>query len=137
MKRILAAAILALGLHTRPARAEKIPYANPTSYRPPPSVGQGQRGRPEKTTVDAPNASCSSSHYAPATTTRSCPRRSRLRDPRPENGAFDTTVTVDIEQLMPENLSKYDVLVLNNNCSKGPRRNLFLDELETNPSTPT
>ena len=50
-----------------------------------------------------------------------------------KTGAFEVTVTVDIEQLVPENLAKYDVLVLNNNCSKGPRRNLFLDELEGNP----
>ncbi len=34
--------------------------------------------------------------------------------------------------MIPEHLEPYDVLVLNNNCSVGPRRNLFLDELETN-----
>jgi len=45
--------------------------------------------------------------------------------------AFDTTVTVDIESLAPKSLATYDVLVLNNNCSKGKRRNLFLDVLET------
>ncbi|MEA3226166.1 MAG: ThuA domain-containing protein [Planctomycetota bacterium] len=50
-----------------------------------------------------------------------------------KSGAFRTTVTVDIEDLVPEKLAAYDVLVLNNNCSKGPRRNLFLDELESNP----
>jgi uncharacterized protein len=50
-----------------------------------------------------------------------------------KSGAFETTVTYDIEDLAPESLAKYDVLVLNNNCSKGPRRNLFLDELERNP----
>ncbi len=31
---------------------------------------------------------------------------------------------------MPDKLAGYDVLVLNNNCSVGPRRNLFLDVLE-------
>ena len=50
-----------------------------------------------------------------------------------KTGAFETTVTVDIERLMPKSLAEFDVLVLNNNCSKGPRRNLFLDELESNP----
>ena len=34
--------------------------------------------------------------------------------------------------LAPEKLASYDVLVLNNNCSTGPRRNC-LDELERNP----
>jgi type 1 glutamine amidotransferase len=50
-----------------------------------------------------------------------------------KTGAFETTVTVDIEDLAPGNLAGYDALVLNNNCSVGPRRNLFLDELESNP----
>ncbi len=49
-----------------------------------------------------------------------------------KSGAFDATVTEDIEALMPNSLAAYDVLVLNNNCSKGSRRNLFLDELERN-----
>ena len=31
---------------------------------------------------------------------------------------------------MPDKLAGYDVLVLNNNCSVSPRRNLFLDVLE-------
>lgn len=47
-----------------------------------------------------------------------------------KSGAFDATVTVDIEDLTPARLAPYDLLVLNNNCSKGPRRNLFLDVLE-------
>jgi len=50
-----------------------------------------------------------------------------------KSGTFDATRTVDIEDLMPQRLACYDVLVLNNNCSIGPRRNLFLDELERNP----
>jgi len=49
------------------------------------------------------------------------------------SGAFEATVSVDIEDLGQESLAKYDALVLNNNCSAGPRRNLFLDELESNP----
>lgn len=36
-----------------------------------------------------------------------------------KSGAFTTTVSVDIESLTPPSLVAYDVLVLNNNCSKG------------------
>ena len=50
-----------------------------------------------------------------------------------KSGAFDVDITTDIERLTPDALAGYEVLVLNNNCSKGPRRNLFLDELESNP----
>ena len=46
------------------------------------------------------------------------------------SGAFATTISRDIEDLAAENLKRYDVLVLNNTCSVGPRRNLFLDVLE-------
>lgn len=49
-----------------------------------------------------------------------------------KSGLFTTDITTDIDRLMPEELAKYDILVLNNNCSRGPRRNLFLDELESN-----
>jgi type 1 glutamine amidotransferase len=48
-----------------------------------------------------------------------------------KSGAFEATVSLEIEAFTPESLATYDVLVLNNNCSKGPRRNLFLDILET------
>jgi type 1 glutamine amidotransferase len=44
--------------------------------------------------------------------------------------AFHVTVSVDIEDLNAEKLKRFDVLVLNNTCSVGPRRNLFLDVLE-------
>ncbi len=50
-----------------------------------------------------------------------------------KSGAFTADITTDIERLSPGSLADYDVLVLNNNCSVGPRRNLFLDELERNP----
>jgi len=49
-----------------------------------------------------------------------------------KSGAFDAALTVDIEMLTPEKLGAFDVLVLNNNCSYGERRHLFLDELERN-----
>jgi type 1 glutamine amidotransferase len=44
--------------------------------------------------------------------------------------AFHVTVSRNIEDLSAENLKRFDVLVLNNTCSVGPRRNLFLDVLE-------
>ena len=50
-----------------------------------------------------------------------------------KSGIFDVTVTRDIDVFQPKTLSGYDILVLNNNCSVGPRRDLFLDELERNP----
>lgn len=50
-----------------------------------------------------------------------------------KSGAFETTVTADIEMLAREKLASYDVLILNNNCSIGPRRNLLLDVLESDP----
>ncbi len=47
-----------------------------------------------------------------------------------KTGAFDVVITRDIEQLAADKLPGFDVLVLNNNCSVGARRNLFLDVLE-------
>jgi len=49
-----------------------------------------------------------------------------------KSGAFNVVITRDIEQLAPDKLAGFDVLVLNNNCSVAPRRNLFLDVLEKN-----
>ncbi len=49
-----------------------------------------------------------------------------------KSGAFEVEVTTDIERLRSDSLAAVDVLVLNNNCSVGARRNLFLDELERN-----
>ncbi len=50
-----------------------------------------------------------------------------------KSGAFDVDISRDIEDLSAENLAKYDVLVLNNNCSVSPRRELLLDVLEKDP----
>lgn len=49
-----------------------------------------------------------------------------------KSGAFRTTISQDIESLAAPSLQQFDVLVLNNNCSVGPRRDLLLDELERN-----
>lgn len=49
-----------------------------------------------------------------------------------ETGAYQAEITKDIFSLEAKNLKKYDAVVLNNNCSVGPRRNLFLDVLDEN-----
>ena len=47
-----------------------------------------------------------------------------------KTGAYETTVTKDPFCFEAKNLKKYDAVVLNNTCSKGPRRDLILDALE-------
>lgn len=44
-------------------------------------------------------------------------------------GAFEVTHSVDIAVFTPESLAKFDAVILNNTCSKGPGRNMFLDVL--------
>lgn len=46
-----------------------------------------------------------------------------------KSGAYQTTVSNDIFEFNYSNLKKYDAVVLNNNCSVNPRRNLFYDAL--------
>jgi type 1 glutamine amidotransferase len=47
-----------------------------------------------------------------------------------KTGAFEVTQTIDVSMFTSKNLKKYDVVVMNNNCSIGPRRDLFYDALE-------
>jgi type 1 glutamine amidotransferase len=47
-----------------------------------------------------------------------------------KSGAFETVVSKDPFSFEAENLKKYDAVVLNNNCSVGPRRDQFLDMLD-------
>ncbi|MDX1284162.1 MAG: ThuA domain-containing protein, partial [Draconibacterium sp.] len=47
-----------------------------------------------------------------------------------KSGAYETEITKDVYCLEAKNLKKYDAVVLNNNCSVGPRRNLILDLLD-------
>ena len=51
-----------------------------------------------------------------------------------KTGAYKTEVSSDIFKFETKNLKKYDAVVLNNNCSKGPRRNMFLDQLDEDES---
>lgn len=46
-----------------------------------------------------------------------------------KTGAFDVTVSHDIEMFTVENLAKYDAVILNNTCSDRKERNLFRDVL--------
>jgi type 1 glutamine amidotransferase len=47
-----------------------------------------------------------------------------------ESGAYKAEITKDVFCLEAKNLKKYDAIVLNNNCSAGPRRDLILDALD-------
>lgn len=117
------------------AHAEKIPYANSTIVPPTPEwCAKVEKAAPAKATVAADVRKVLVFSLRTGFDHKVMPHVDRMFEILgKKTGAFETTVTVDIEDLMPENLAKYDVLVLNNNCSVGPRRNLFLDELEKNP----
>lgn len=51
-----------------------------------------------------------------------------------KSGAYETVATKDVYCFEAKNLKKYDAVVLNNNCSKGPRRDLILDILDEDTS---
>ena len=46
------------------------------------------------------------------------------------SGAFEITLSKDISVFEKDQLSKFDVVILNNNCSIGPRRDIFWDVLK-------
>ncbi len=136
LKRVhLIGCFLALATMLGVVHAEKIPYAQDKIVPPTPEwSAKVEKATPQKATVDAGKRNVLVFSLRTGYDHKVMPHVDRVFEILGEKtGAFATTVTVDIEQLWPENLGKYDVLVLNNNCSKGPRRNLFLDELETNP----
>ena len=51
-----------------------------------------------------------------------------------KSGVFNIVTSKDINVFKKEQLRAYDAVILNNNCSIGPRRNLFLDVLDLNPN---
>jgi len=51
-----------------------------------------------------------------------------------KTGAYEADITKDVYCLESKNLKKYDAIVLNNNCSKGPRRDLIMDILDEDTS---
>lgn len=50
------------------------------------------------------------------------------------SGAFEITLSKDISVFEKEQLSKFDVVLLNNNCSDGERRDLFWDVFKKDAS---
>jgi type 1 glutamine amidotransferase len=49
-----------------------------------------------------------------------------------KSGAFDVELSTDVFMFEKNNLKKYDAVVLNSACSRGPRRDLILDALDDN-----
>ncbi|MFC7338514.1 ThuA domain-containing protein [Haloferula chungangensis] len=46
-----------------------------------------------------------------------------------KTGAYSSVESKDIKEFLPENISKYDAIVLNNNCPDGKDRDMFRDVL--------
>lgn len=127
-------ALVLVALVVGAVRAEKIPYAKTQIAPPTPEWSAAVREKaPAKPTVGAPKRRLLVFSLRTGYDHKVMPHVDRVFELLGQkSGAFEATVTVDIETLVREKLARYDVLVLNNNCSKGPRRNLLLDELETN-----
>jgi type 1 glutamine amidotransferase len=126
--------LLVFAVFAGSVHAEKIPYAK-TEIVPPTAEWSAtvEKVAPAKPTVEANKRKLLVFSLRTGYDHKVMPHVDRVFEILGEkSGAFETTVTIDIEQLMPKSLGRYDVLVLNNNCSKGARRNLFLDELESN-----
>lgn len=52
-----------------------------------------------------------------------------------KTGAYQVVQSVDISMFEEKNLKQFDAIVLNNNCSIGPRRDLFYDAINAADST--
>ena len=133
--RVAACCLLLVAGLSGGARAEKIPYAKLFIKPPTPEWTARIQGlAPVKATVDAPRRKVLVFSLFTGFKHDVIPHVNRVFEVLgKKSAAFGATVTVDIEALSPGRLAAYDVLVLNNNCSIAPRRNLFLDELERNP----
>lgn len=46
-----------------------------------------------------------------------------------KTGAFEVIESNDIKMFAPEKIAGFDAIILNNTCSKGPGRNMFIDVL--------
>lgn len=44
-----------------------------------------------------------------------------------QSGAYTSVTSTDVEVFRPERLKQFDAVVLNNNCPRGPKRDLFHD----------
>ena len=127
-------ALLIAALLSGVIRAEKIPYAKSKIVPPTPEwSAEVEKCAPAKPTAEAPRRKLLVFSLFTGYNHLVTPHVDRVFEILGrKSGAFETTVTRDIEMLSPKNLAAFDVLVLNNNCSKGSRRNLLLDELESN-----
>lgn len=116
------------------AHAERLPYAKSDIVPPTPEwLASVEKNAPAQPTVKAAPRNLLVFSLKTGFDHRVMPHVDRVFEILGrKSGAFKTTVTTNIEWLIPEHLEPYDVLVLNNNCSMAPRRNLFLDQLETN-----
>jgi type 1 glutamine amidotransferase len=114
-------------------RAEKIPYASSKITPPSPEYcAKVESAAPAKSTIAAPKRKLLVFSRYTGYHHEVIPHVDRVFEILgKKSGAFDVVISRDIEDLMLDKLAKFDVLVLNNNCSKDPRRNLFLDVLET------
>ncbi|NLF09365.1 MAG: ThuA domain-containing protein [Pirellulaceae bacterium] len=134
IKRHLLVGLLLASLTAAAVRAEKIPRPNPKI--PPPSaewIAKIEQLAPAKTSVEAPKRKALVFSLFTGFDHLVIPHVDEVfKILGKKTGAFDVVVTRDIEALMPDKLAEYDLLVLNNNCSVSPRRNIFLDELERN-----
>lgn len=57
------------------------------------------------------------------------PHVQAVMDVLADTGAFAVTHSMDIDVFEPQSLAGFDAVVLNNTCSKGPGRNMFVDVL--------
>ena len=117
------------------ALAEKIPYAETEIVPPTPEwSARVEAAAPTRATVEAEKRKLLVFSLLTGYDHKVIPHVDRVLEILGDKtGAYEATVTVDIERLAPESLAEYVVLVLNNNCPEGPRRSLFLDEMERNP----
>jgi type 1 glutamine amidotransferase len=134
MKRFLSFAFLAAAFFG-PApfvAAEKLPYAESKITPPTPEYSaKVESAAPAKPTASAPKRKLLVFSLHTGYNHEVIPHVDRVFEILgKKSGAFDTAITYDIEQLAADKLAGFDVLVLNNNCSVNPRRNLFLDVLE-------
>lgn len=117
------------------ARGEKIPYAQDDIV--PPTIewsAEVEKQAPKKPTVAAPPRKLLVFSLFTGYDHQVIPHVDKVIDILgKKSGVFTADFTTDIEVFSPEKLATYDVLVLNNNCADGDRRNLFHDELERNP----
>ena len=133
-QRHLIHALLLVATLAAAAAAEEIPYAKTDIVPPTPEWSASvEKNAPATPAVAAPQRKLLVFSLFTGYDHKVTPHVDRVFEIlAKKSAAFEVDVTTDIEMLAPEKLDAYDVLVLNNNCSEGERRDLFLDELERN-----